>query len=153
MHQASFLPARICRRERISSCSWWINTISIQTSVGDGVGLCVYRSVCEWGGVTSTVSLSMAALGYSYASVRFPLASRNVCPSNGMHLRPEANSTLVAKKVCLSGPLTSLALAGRPRAPPFDHEFTITHALFPKKCIRRDDRPVRIAAMSHLGPV
>ena len=88
-HASSFLPASIYAANAGEQGHHRHGSIiSIQTSVGDGVGLCVYRSVCEWGGVTSTVSLSMAALGY--ASVRFPLASRNVCRNDGMHLRPEA---------------------------------------------------------------
>ena len=36
------------------------------------------------GAQACTASLSMAALGYRHGSVRFPLASRNVCPNNGI---------------------------------------------------------------------
>jgi hypothetical protein len=90
---------------------------------------------------TSTVSLSMAALGYRNASVRFPLASRNVCPNNGIETRGKFHFG-GAKGLLAQLTLHCHLAAGLAPSPHYYH-----HS-FPMQ--GRNGGPVRIVAISHL---
>lgn len=83
----------------------------------------------------------MAALGYRNASVRFPLASRNVCPNNGIETRGKFHFG-GAKGLLAQLTLHCHLAAGLAPSPHYYH-----HS-FPMQ--GRNGGPVRIVAISHL---